>query len=130
MGGNGFTEWTKVWDGSVKNIFLEQKYSEQDDIDHIRSLMPAFKDTSYIKVDDKAVLAFYKSSNIPNIKATIKRWLNQTEKEGIQLYICRMETFGDYGESFLQDGFDAAINFEPHGINFSEITIYRTQIIN
>lgn len=107
--------WTRIWNGSKNNILLEQKYSEQDDIDHIRSLIPAFKDSRYITVDGKPVFAVYKSTNIPDIKATIKRWRNESEKEGIELYLCRMDSFGECGADYLKDGFDAAIDFEPFG---------------
>lgn len=112
--------WTRVWDGGEKNILLEQKYSEQDDIDHIRSLIPAFKDTRYIKVDGKPVFVVYKSTLIPDIINTIKRWRNEAAMEGLELYLCRMDSFGDYGNNYLADGFDAAINFEPFSRRLDE----------
>ncbi|MER2998307.1 glycoside hydrolase family 99-like domain-containing protein [Pontibacter populi] len=105
--------WTRVWDGGEKHILLEQNYSEEDDIAHIKSLIPAFKDSRYIKVDGKPVFAIYRSTRIPDVKATIKRWRNEAKKEGLELYLCRMESFGESGEHYLQDGFDAAIEFEP-----------------
>lgn len=116
--------WTRVWDGGENNILLEQKYSEQDDIDHIQSLISTFKDHRYIKVDGKAVFVIYKSSIIPNIKATISRWRQEAEREGVQLYLCRMDSFGKYGANYLLDGFDAAINFEPFGNRAEEFKSY------
>lgn len=105
--------WTKIWDGGEKDLLLEQKYSEQDDIDHIKSLIPAFKDPRYIRINNKPVFAVYRSTKIPDINATIKRWRNEAEKEGLELYICRFESFGEGGENYLANGFDAAIKFEP-----------------
>jgi lipopolysaccharide biosynthesis protein len=108
--------WTRIWDGGEKHILLEQKYSEQDDIDHIRSLIPAFKDSRYIKVEGKAVFIVYRSTRLPDVKGTIARWRNEAAKEGMELYLCRMDAFGEYGADYLKDGFDAAIDFEPFSI--------------
>jgi lipopolysaccharide biosynthesis protein len=107
--------WTRIWDGNEKDILLQQNYSEDDNIAHIKALLPAFKDARYIKVNGKPVFVFYKSALIPNIKDLIKCWRNEASKEGVELYLCRMESFGNYGTKFLNDGFDASINFEPFG---------------
>ena len=39
-----------------------------------------------------------------------------SSKKGIELYLCRVESFNEVGEGYLQDGFDAAIEFPPHNI--------------
>ena len=107
--------WTRVWDGSEKEILLQQQYSEEDNLNHILSLIPAFKDPRYIKVNGKPVFVVYRSLKVPNIKAMLNCWRNEAAKQGIELYLCRMESFGDFGSGFLECGFDAAINFEPFG---------------
>lgn len=117
--------WTRVWDGQEKNILLEQKYSDQDDIDHIRALMPAFKDSRYIKVEGKAVFAIYRSTRVPDIKSTIQRWRNEAAKEGVQLYLCRIESFAEAGETYLESGFDAAIGFAPLSSKLSLYVKYK-----
>lgn len=113
--------WTRSWDGLENNILLKQEYSEQDDEDHIRALIPEFKDPRYIKVNEKPVFVIYRSTKIPNVKETISTWRLEAKKENIELYLCRMESFGEHGKNFLLDGFDAAINFQPSGKIFSEI---------
>ena len=117
--------WTRVWDGSEKNILLEQRYTEQDHVAHIQSLIPAFKDARYIRVVGKPVFVIYRSTLIPNIKAMLNCWRNEAAKEGLELYLCRMETFGDFGPGFLESGFDAAINFEPFG---EKLEAFTTQV--
>lgn len=112
--------WTRVWDGREKNVLLEQQYSEKDDVEHIRTLIKCFKDSRYIRVDGKPVMIIYKSCRIPDIKLTIKTWRNEASKEGIELYLCRMDGFGNYGNEHLKDGFDAAIDFEPFSIKREE----------
>jgi len=112
--------WTRIWDGQEKEILLEQKYSETDDIEHIRALIIYFKDSRYITVDGKPVMVIYKSSRITDIKSTIKTWRNEASKAGLELYLCRMDAFGNYGNEYLKDGFDAAIDFEPFSVKRDE----------
>jgi lipopolysaccharide biosynthesis protein len=106
--------WTKVWDGGADNILLKQHYSEEDDRNHISSLLPYFKDPRYIKVDGKPVLAIYRSTLLPDPKNTLRVWREEAKKVGVDLYLCRFETFGNEGPEFLADGFDAGIEFQPH----------------
>lgn len=49
----------------------------------------------------------------PNMKETIKIWREEAIHSGIELYLCRVETVDCYGEEYLRDGFDAAIEFQP-----------------
>ncbi|MET0466192.1 MAG: glycoside hydrolase family 99-like domain-containing protein [Chitinophagaceae bacterium] len=108
--------WTRVWDGSEKNILLEQKYSDDDDRAHIQHLLPYFQDKRYIRIDDKPVIAIYKSVLLPSAQRTVKIWREEAAKAGLELYICRFENFSHIGESYLRDGgFDAAIDFQPFG---------------
>ncbi len=104
--------WTRVWDGGDKDILLEQLYSEQDDINHIRELFPYFKDPRYIRIDGKPVFAVYKSSLFPDIQRTLATWRREASAEGIDLYLCRFERSKNEGEALIA-GFDAAIEFQP-----------------
>jgi lipopolysaccharide biosynthesis protein len=112
--------WTKKWDGQEDHILLKQDYSDEDDKAHIRSLLPYFKDSRYIKVNGKPVFAIYRSSLLPDAARTINTWRNEAMKEGIELYLCRFESFKEYGRSFTEAGFDAAIEFQPHSKKLDE----------
>lgn len=106
--------WTKRWDGRDNEVLIEQKYSHTDDIEHINYLLDnVFSDQRYIKVDGKPVFCVYRSTLLPNANETISTWRTEAKKKGIELYICRMESFGEKGEEYLIDGFDAAIEFQP-----------------
>lgn len=106
--------WTKIWDGSDKEILLEQKYSEEDDRNHIRTLIPYFLDKRYIRIDNKPVIAIYRSNNIPNVKKTLAIWREEAARDNLELYICRFDSL-QVGKEYLKDGFDAAIEFQPFG---------------
>ncbi len=105
--------WTRKWDGGNNEIIFKQNYSLQDDIAHIQYLIPFFKDPRYIRINDKPVFCIYRSTLIPDMEATIKIWREECAKENIDLYLCRFETFGDFGEGFIKNGFDAGIEFNP-----------------
>jgi lipopolysaccharide biosynthesis protein len=112
--------WTRTWDGKEKNVLLKQDYSFEDDRNHIKALIPYFKDERYIRIDNKPVFAIYRSTLLPEPKRTLEIWREEASREGLELYICRFETFGTQGEHYLEEaGFDAAIDFQPGG-NFSK----------
>lgn len=106
--------WSRAWDGSETDILLEQNYSEEDDREHIRFLIPFFKDPRYIKVDGKPVFIIYRSIELPDVKRTLQIWRQEAKEAGLDLYLCRMERWNyGSGEEYLRDGFDAAIDFQP-----------------
>lgn len=85
--------WSRNWDGKFRNILIEQHYSEEDDIEHMRYLCSkVFQDTRYIRIDGKPVFAIYRSNFFPNMKHTIDVWRKVAKEEyGIELYLIRVE---------------------------------------
>ena len=75
--------WTRRWDGRDAEVLLEQRYSVQDDIAHIRSLIPMFEDARYIRVDGKPLFLVYRSTAIPDARATTDRWRREAERAGL-----------------------------------------------
>lgn len=110
--------WTRAWNGSKNQILIEQKYSDEDDYNHIHYLLDhIFCDERYIRINGKPVFAIYRSSSFPNIKRTIEIWRNEAKKKGVELYICRFESFNEKVTNLQELGFDAAIEFPPHSIS-------------
>ena len=104
--------WTRTWDGGEKHILLEQVYSADDDRNHIKALLPFFKDPRYIRINNKPVFAVYRSALFPQMSETIRIWREEAAKDGIELYLCRCERTPGEIEA-MQAGFDAAIEFQP-----------------
>jgi Glycosyltransferase WbsX len=107
--------WTRRWDGNDQEVLIEQKYSQTDDIEHIRWLCEnVFSDNRYITVNGAPVFAIYKSSLFPDIKATIKIWRDEASKLGFpKIYLCGVQSNGENYINPTELGFDAAIDFQP-----------------
>ena len=109
--------WTRVWDGSAQQVLLEQHYSAEDDLAHIRSLIPAFADPRYIRIDGRPLFLVYRSELLPDPARTAEIWRKEVAREGLgDLYLARVENFVS-GIDPKTIGFDAAVEFAPNGVN-------------
>ena len=107
--------WTRVWDGGSKDVLLEQKYTVNDDLNHIRSLIPAFRDERYIRIDGKPLFLVYRTELLPDPARTAEIWREEALRQGIgDIYLARVEQF-DNNIDPGSIGFDAAIEFAPSG---------------
>jgi hypothetical protein len=107
-----------------------QQYSPEDDLNHIRSLLPMFRDPRYIRYEDKALLLVYRVESLPSPAHTAEIWRNEAAKEGIgDLYLVSVES--NFGSIVPADpsgvGFDASLQFEPNSRHFYT-TSFHTRI--
>ncbi len=117
--------WTRAWDGSMKDVLLKQNYSEEDDRAHIQFLMTCFKDERYIKVNGKPFFIFYKPDLFPNISKTIEIFREEAKKENLELYLGCFERWIGWDKQKMQDeDFDAIIEFQPLS---KSMQLFRTQ---
>ncbi len=119
--------WTRAWDGGENEILIEQKYSHDDDENHIRALIPYFKDERYIKVDGKPVFVIYKDALFPDIKRTLEIFREEAGKHGIGLYLCKFDLNEKISTDYTSFGFDAAIEFQPFTRQFSDYNNHRAR---
>jgi hypothetical protein len=111
--------WSRRWDGSEQHILMGQNYSDADSLDFINSLVPAFRDERYIRVNGKPLLLLYRTGLLPDVKRTAQIWREAMIKAGIgDLYLVRVENHMDtvLGAEPTPDetGFDAAMEFAPY----------------
>ncbi len=119
----------KMWDknGSVisSKILCEQKYlGEEDNKKHFYSLLSAFKDKRYIKVDGRPIFMIYQPLLFNGIEDFIGQWNELAIKNGINKFFfvgqCGIES---EIEVILKLGFDA--------INYSRLfPQYKNSFIN
>lgn len=108
--------WTRTWDGNNKDVLLQQNYSHQDDIDHIRSLIPAFKDKRYIRINNKPLFLVYRSHLLPNPIETARIWREEVKAAGLEgIYLARVEDYESVmaGITAQNIDFDADVEFPP-----------------
>lgn len=106
--------WTRRWDGAEENILLAQDYGAQDDIEHLCSLLPYFRDPRYIRIDGKPVFIVYRTRTLPDPAATAARWRQVAEDSGLPgLFLCTVESAGWEVGDPRPLGFDAAVDFQP-----------------
>jgi hypothetical protein len=111
--------WTRRWDGGERELLLEQRYGPELDSALIEDLMPFFRDRRYLHVRGAPVLLVYRPGAIPEPLGTTTRWRRAAQEQGLpDLHLVAALTFG------LQDprplGFDAGVEFPPHGENLPE----------
>lgn len=67
--------WTRSWDGKSHQVIMPQDYGNEEDWRrHIDYLMPFFKDSRYIKVEDRPMFLVYKPQSIRDILPMMKLW--------------------------------------------------------
>lgn len=75
--------WSSRWLGEEKDILLAQTYSEQDDINHVRWLLPAFADPRNVKIGNRPLFLVYRPEDLPNPQRTTDTFRNECIKEGL-----------------------------------------------
>lgn len=107
--------WTRRWDGLDTEILMEQRYSLEDDLAHIRALIPFFSDPRYIRVLGKPFFAVYRASRLPAPVKTTDIWRREAERAGLKgLFLARVESHSQSGDP-SEIGFDCSLEFQPSG---------------
>lgn len=111
--------WTRRWDGAERDVLIEQHYGPELDAALIEDLMPYFRDPRYLRVRGAPILLVYRANAIPEPLATTARWRRAARERGLpDLHLVAALTFG-LGDP-LRLGFDAAVEFPPHGESLLE----------
>lgn len=121
--------WVNTRTFSKDYIIAEQTYPGPDDHEaHFYSLLNAFRDPRYIKVDGKLLFYIFSPMDFPDVTTFIKQWRALAEKEGLPgfFFIALRESgqfsgLSDIGrESFFTDAkkeFDDVMSLGFDGIN-------------
>lgn len=94
---------------SGKKLMAEQIYPGAKDIDaHFYSLLEAFRDERYIRVNSKPVFCVHFPTNYRGIAQFIDRWRNLAKKEGLNdFFFIGKDHCCDNKKWILEQGFDA-----------------------
>ena len=110
--------WTRRWDGLDSEILIAQRHSAEDDLQFIASLLPAFRDKRYIRVNGRPLLLVYRPSQLPDARATVERWRRYCAEQGVgEPYLVMAQSFYHLDSTGPDAfGFDAAVEFPPHSL--------------
>jgi lipopolysaccharide biosynthesis protein len=96
----------QTWTGTNR-ILIEQTYPGiEDHRRHFESLLPAFRDSRYVRVDGKPVFIVYRPTELPDTEKAIGLWRTMAREAGLAglHFVAVGKT--DWA---LEHGFDAAI---------------------
>ena len=102
--------YQKTWDPNKPNkLLIEQTYlGIQDYEDHFYAMLPAFKDSRYIKVNEKLLFAVYAPLDIPDAKLFIDTWNRLARENGLEgFYFVGYTTVSEDTNTILNLGFDS-----------------------
>jgi hypothetical protein len=105
--------WNK--DGNVigSETLIEQQYiGEEDDISHFNSLLPAFKDSRYMKIDGKLIFVIYRALAFNEINRFMQLWNALAYENGLNgFYFIAYSNNADFEYNKLKLlGFDSIIS--------------------
>jgi lipopolysaccharide biosynthesis protein len=76
--------WTGIWHGAPNRILIEQTYpGEEDHRAHFETLLPAFRDHRYVKVDGKPLFVVFQPADFPEPARTLQFWRSMAVKAGL-----------------------------------------------
>lgn len=76
--------WSGIWHGAADRILLEQTYpGPEDEQAHFDTVLPAFLDDRYLRVDDKPVFYVFRPEELPDAGAFVDRWQAMARKAGL-----------------------------------------------
>ena len=101
-------------------LLIEQHYGgDEDDRAHFYTMLPAFKDERYYKIDGRPVFVFYKPLGLPDFNRFKNLWNELAHKEGLgSFYFIAHALEVDEVDSIREMDFDA-INLSTHHYPFT-----------
>ncbi|MEY8381164.1 glycoside hydrolase family 99-like domain-containing protein [Ileibacterium valens] len=107
--------WARTWDGNENSILMPQEYDEdyQSLKKHFDYLLPFFKDSRYIKENNKPLFIIYKPYLINDISKLMNCWNELAINEGFAGIFWGLQHTDNFNHEDLIKRFDMAIEFEP-----------------
>lgn len=104
--------YAKNWNKDVKDkLLIEQTYGDEADyVNHFFDVLPAFKDSRYIKVDGKPIFGIYSYKNFPKVSEFIQKWQSLALSNGLPgIHFLTISYKSKEQNSVFSLGFDAIV---------------------
>lgn len=114
--------YKKLWNPDAPGtdkLLIKQLYpGEKDYIDHFNTLLPAFKDKRYIKVNNKLLFVIHNTKNFADIEAFIATWRRMARDNGLNdFFFVGEDSDSRSKELILSKGLDAILNIDTFNIH-------------
>lgn len=107
--------WSGIWHAAEDKILKEQRYlGAEDDQAHFDTIVAAFRDERYLRVDERPVFYVFRPESLPSPREFVDRWQAMARAAGLPgLYLVAemSDLLGDgpkYDDAEA-DGFDAGV---------------------
>ena len=106
--------WTRTWDGKASDILIGQVHTSESDRRFILDAIKYLRDPRYMRIEGKLALLVYRVDLLANCRRTAQIWREEARKAGLgELHLCAVQFYGVTDPEPW--GFDAAVEFPPHG---------------
>lgn len=106
--------WTRRWDGSEDQVLVAQRHSPKTDANFINDIQGHLADPRYVRVGGKPLLLVYRASIMVDPLRTTDRMRERALELGLgEICMAAVQSFGQWDP--IGYGFDAAVEFPPHG---------------
>ena len=113
--------WTRRWDGGNDEVLLAQDYSPENERRLIAEILPLFRDPRYIRIDGRPLLLVYRANLLPDPPRAAKTFRSAARAAGVaEPFLAFIEHPGSASPD--EWGFDAAVEFPPHGVEAMTLT--------
>ncbi len=120
--------WTGTWHGLDDEILMEQKYPGPDDyVQHFNHVLKAFRDSRYIKVENKPLFIVYLPYKLPNANEFTSLWNKLAKENGYDgIYFIGIHYIG---WDHKKDGFDGkSVHPLPQYVDMFEMSGIKKRI--
>lgn len=111
----------------TQEMLIEQTYPGDDDfILHFNTMLPAFKDERYVKVNGKLLFVIYNPLDDPSIKRFMEIWKELAFQNGLSgFYFVGKTDKGRCKQEILDWGYDAVYNDSVLNVHHHQSLLYK-----
>lgn len=123
--------WTRRWDGRDADVLIGQRYDEVPAEQFIADVLPILRDSRYLRIDGRAVLAIYRPGQIPNLPAVVAAWRETARDAGVgELFVLNVDVASEFegiGADVALNGLDGSLAFPPHNLPWKWIAYQQVE---
>lgn len=108
--------WTRSWDGLQKDVLIAQTYVDGWADAYYDDVLPALRDSRYLRVDGKPLLVVYRIGHVKGARAAVQRWKQRAETDGLGgLHVLAVTPSRDFEglPADVADVLDGLVRFPP-----------------